>query len=46
MSAGPMLRKPLLGGTDERCNLVAACAQCNLAKGPRTAVEFVSAGIR
>ena len=30
-----------LGGTDDAANLVAACAPCNLAKGDRTAVEFV-----
>lgn len=31
-----------LGGADEIGNLVAACAPCNLAKGDRTAVEFVA----
>ncbi|MBP6901047.1 MAG: HNH endonuclease [Burkholderiaceae bacterium] len=31
-----------LGGADEIGNLVAACAPCNLAKGDRTAVEFVT----
>lgn len=31
-----------LGGTDDGCNLVAACPPCNLAKRDRTAVEFVS----
>ncbi|OYV00532.1 MAG: hypothetical protein CFE45_08730 [Burkholderiales bacterium PBB5] len=30
------------GGADEIGNLVAACAPCNLAKGDRTAVEFVA----
>lgn len=31
-----------LGGLDEIGNLVAACAPCNLAKGDKTAIEFVS----
>lgn len=31
-----------LGGQDEIGNLVAACAPCNLAKGDKTAVEFVA----
>lgn len=31
-----------LGGTDAAVNLVAACAPCNLAKGARTAIEFVT----
>lgn len=30
-----------LDGTDDAANLVAACAVCNLAKGDRTALEFV-----
>lgn len=30
-----------LGGTDDACNLVAACVPCNLAKSDRTALEFV-----
>lgn len=29
-----------LGGDDRPLNLMAACAACNLAKGPRTAIEF------
>lgn len=33
-----------LGGTDEALNLVAACASCNLAKGPRTALEYMVGG--
>lgn len=32
-----------LGGTNAAVNLVAACAPCNLAKGARTAIEFVTA---
>lgn len=32
-----------LGGTDEAVNLVAACAPCNLRKGPLSALEFVAA---
>jgi len=32
-----------LGGTDVAINLVAACAPCNLAKGARSAIEFVAA---
>jgi 5-methylcytosine-specific restriction endonuclease McrA len=32
-----------LGGGEAAANLVAACAPCNLAKGDRTALEFVSA---
>lgn len=31
-----------LGGLDDIVNLVAACAPCNLKKGDRTALEFVS----
>jgi hypothetical protein len=31
-----------LGGGDELLNLVAACESCNLAKGDRTAIEFLS----
>ena len=31
-----------LGGEDGAANLVAACAPCNLAKGDRTALEFVT----
>lgn len=31
-----------LGGLDEIGNLVAACAPCNLAKGDRTALEYVA----
>lgn len=31
-----------LGGSDAAVNLVAACAPCNLAKGARTAIEFVT----
>lgn len=31
-----------LDGTDEPRNLVAACTPCNLAKGDRTALEFVA----
>jgi hypothetical protein len=31
-----------LGGGDDVLNLVAACAPCNLAKGDRTALEFVN----
>lgn len=31
-----------LGGTDVAANLVASCAPCNLAKGDRTAIEFVA----
>lgn len=31
-----------LGGTDRQLNLVAACVKCNLAKGDRTALEFVA----
>lgn len=34
-----------LGGTDDACNLVAACAPCNLAKRDRTALEFVAAAL-
>jgi hypothetical protein len=30
-----------LGGTDHGLNLVAACAACNLSKGPRSGLEFV-----
>jgi hypothetical protein len=32
-----------LGGTDAAVNLVAACVPCNLAKGARIAIEFVTA---
>jgi 5-methylcytosine-specific restriction endonuclease McrA len=31
-----------LGGSDDRLNLVAACVECNLAKGDRTAIEFLA----
>jgi hypothetical protein len=31
-----------LGGDDSAANLVAACVHCNLAKGARTALEFVA----
>lgn len=31
-----------LGGLDEVGNLVAACVPCNLSKGDRTAIEFVT----
>ena len=31
-----------LGGEDGACNLVAACAPCNLTKQDRTALEFVT----
>jgi len=31
-----------LGGDDRATNLVAACAPCNLAKGPRTSLEFLT----
>lgn len=31
-----------LGGGDDLLNLVAACAPCNLAKGDRTAIEFIA----
>lgn len=33
-----------LGGTDDPLNLVAACSACNLAKGPRTAIEHIASG--
>lgn len=32
-----------LGGSDDAMNLVAACVNCNLQKGDRTAVEFLTA---
>jgi len=32
-----------LNGTDDPLNLVAACVECNQAKGPRSALEFVVA---
>lgn len=31
-----------LGGGDDLLNLVAACAPCNLAKGSRTALEYIA----
>jgi hypothetical protein len=33
-----------LGGGDDPLNLVAACVECNLAKGDRTAIEFLGGG--
>jgi hypothetical protein len=35
-----------LGGGDGALNLVASCVRCNLAKGDRTALEFVAGGSR
>lgn len=34
-----------LMGVDELTNLVAACVPCNLAKGDRTAIEFLGGGV-
>lgn len=38
------MRPRAIGGTDDPRNLVAACTRCNLAKGDRTALEFVARG--
>jgi hypothetical protein len=34
-----------LGGGDDASNLVAACAPCNIAKGARSAIEFIQTGL-